>query len=195
MGDYAWDPESYLALMAEEVPDYPRLQDELVAAAAERDAARVLDLGIGSGLTARRVAEALPRARLVGVDDSVEMLAAAATILDPGRTELQRRRLQDPLPDGRFDLVVSMLAVHHLDGVEKADLFERIAARLTSGGRFVLGDLITPVNPEDVVTPVDGVLDTPSSLSEQMDWLQHARLHPQERWQHRDLTVVVATRS
>lgn len=94
--EYEWDPESYLALMAKEVPDYPRLQDELVAAAVELDAGRVLDLGIGSGLTARRVADALPRASLVGVDYNVEMLAAAASILDPARSELQSRRLQDP---------------------------------------------------------------------------------------------------
>ena len=27
MSDFEWDPETYLALMAEEIPDYPRLQE------------------------------------------------------------------------------------------------------------------------------------------------------------------------
>ena len=34
MSDFEWDPETYLALMAEEIPDYPRLQTEVAAAAA-----------------------------------------------------------------------------------------------------------------------------------------------------------------
>jgi tRNA (cmo5U34)-methyltransferase len=38
-------------------------------------------------------------------------------------------RLEDALPVGNIDLVVSALAVHHLDGAGKADLFARIAAR------------------------------------------------------------------
>ena len=60
---------------------------------------------------------------------------------------------------GNIDLVVSALAVHHLDGAGKADLFARIAARRRSGGRFVLGDVVVPDDPADVVTLIDGVYD------------------------------------
>jgi tRNA (cmo5U34)-methyltransferase len=35
--------------------------------------------------------------------------------------------LEDPLPDGPYDVVVSALAVHHLAAASKADLFRRIA--------------------------------------------------------------------
>jgi cyclopropane fatty-acyl-phospholipid synthase-like methyltransferase len=51
-------------------------------------------------------------------------------------------RLEDPLPGGPFDLVVSALAVHHLRAPGKADLFRRIAEQLTPGGRFVMGDVV-----------------------------------------------------
>jgi hypothetical protein len=37
--------------------------------------------------------------------------------------DLRVSRLQDPLPEGNFDLVVSALAVHHLDGAGKVDPF------------------------------------------------------------------------
>ena len=37
------------------------------------------------------------------------------------------RRLEDPLPDGPFDLVVSAFAIHHLDADGKSTLFERVA--------------------------------------------------------------------
>src|SRR5699024_5129363 len=78
-----------------------------------------------------------------------ELLAAAARTLDPDRTELRRGRLEDPLPPGPFDLVMSTLAIHHLDGPGKADLFARIAEVLPAGGRFVLADLIVPTDPAE----------------------------------------------
>lgn len=192
MSDFEWDPETYLALMAEEIPDYPRLQTEVAAAAATRGPTSILDLGIGSGLTAHRVLEALPKAKLLGVDASSEMLAAAETTLDPGRSQLQLGRLEEPLPDGPFDLVMSMLAIHHLDSSGKADLFVRISSVLEPGGRFVLGDLVVPADPADAVTPIDWIDDTPSSLDEQLTWLAEAGLTTHVHWQHRDLAVVVA---
>lgn len=192
MSDFEWDPETYLALMAEEIPDYPRLQTEVAAAAATGAPRSILDLGVGSGLTAQRVLEALPEAELLGIDASSEMLSAAESTLDPERTRLQLGRLEESLPKGPFDLVMSTLSVHHLDGPGKADLFARIAAVLDSGGRFVLGDLIVPADPADVVTPIDWVDDTPSSLEEQLTWLAEAGLTTHVHWQHRDLAVVVA---
>ena len=192
MSDFEWDPETYLALMAEEIPDYPRLQTEVAAAAATGAPRSILDLGVGSGLTAQRVLEALPEAELLGIDASSEMLSAAESTLDPERTRLQLGRLEESLPKGPFDLVMSTLSVHHLDGPGKADLFARIAAVLDSGGRFVLGDLIVPADPADVVTPIDWIDDTPSSLDEQLTWLAEAGLSTHVHWQHRDLAVVVA---
>ncbi|HEY9292530.1 MAG TPA: class I SAM-dependent methyltransferase [Microlunatus sp.] len=191
MSEYAWDPTTYLELMAEEVPDYLRLQDQLVATAADRESVKlILDLGIGSGLSAARVLTALPDASLVGIDANPAMLTAAANSLDAGRCTLIEQRLEDRLPDGPYDLVISMLAVHHLDGPGKADLFARVADIVRPGGRFVLADLIIPEDPADVVTPIDGVEDTPSTLQDQLDWLSSAGLRPTVTWQHRDLAVI-----
>lgn len=100
----------------------------MVAAAATGEPASILDLGISSELTAQRVLEALPEARLLGVDASPEMLAAAETTLDPA----------------------------------------------------------------DVITPINWVDDTPSSLDEQLTWLAEAGLTTRVHWQHRDLAVIVA---
>ena len=91
-----------------------------------------------------------------------------------------------------FDLVVSALAVHHLDGAAKADLFARVAARLRPGGRFVLGDLVVPEDPADVVTPIDGVHDKPSTIDDQLLWLTAAGLNAEVVWERQDLAVIVA---
>jgi tRNA (cmo5U34)-methyltransferase len=191
MAQFHWDPESYLALMHEEIPDYDRLQAE-AAMAAQIDASTVLELGIGTGETARRVLAANPRALVIGIDASSEMLARARAALPPERVELLEGRLEDPLPVGPFDAVVSVLAVHHLDGHGKADLFRRVSSVLTAGGRFVLGDVIVPEDPSEVVTPIDGDYDTPSTIDEQTRWLRDAGLSPHIRWARRDLAVLVA---
>ena len=194
MAQFHWDPESYLELMREEVPQYERLQDEVAAATAGAEARRVLELGTGTGETARRVLAAHPAAELLGVDESPGMLEAARSSLDPARVRLVEGRLQDPLPDGPWDLVVSCLAVHHLDGEGKADLFRRIAAVLAPGGRFVLGDVIVPEDLADRVTPIDETegYDLPDRIDDQLRWLADAGLAPELRWVDRDLAVIAA---
>ena len=195
MGQFHFDPDSYADLMAAEVPDYGRLQAEVAAAAAGGRAwpvARVLDLGTGTGVTAAAVLDRHPGASLVGVDESADMLAAAREVLPPG-ADLRVARLEDPLPEGPFELAVSALAVHHLDGPGKADLFRRVAAVLADGARFVLGDIVVPEDPADVVTPIDGTYDVPSSAADQLAWLEDAGFAAEVAWAHRDLAVLVGT--
>src|SRR5262245_49893204 len=110
MAQFHWDPDSYLELMRSEVPQYERLQEEVAAATAGAGVRRVLELGTGTGETARRVLAAHPEAQLLGVDESAGMLEAARSALDPARVTLVEARLQDPLPAGPWDLVVSCLA-------------------------------------------------------------------------------------
>jgi tRNA (cmo5U34)-methyltransferase len=190
VAQFHWDPDAYLALMHEEVPDYERLQDETVAATGT-DAKRVLELGTGTGETAQRVLARHPAAVLVGLDASSEMLDHARAALPADRVELRVARLTDPLPDGPFDLVVSALAIHHLDDTGKADLFQRVAGNLTPSGRLVLGDVVVPEDPSDLVTPIDDDYDTPSTAADQLRWLAAAGLQPRVTWAHRDLAVLL----
>jgi tRNA (cmo5U34)-methyltransferase len=180
--------------MREEVPDYERLQDETVAATGS-DAQRVLELGTGTGETARRVLARHPAAFLVGLDASSEMIAHARAALPGDRVELRVARLHHPLPSGPFDVVVSVLTVHHLDGRGKAELFARAAAILAPGGRLVVGDVVVPLEAGDAVTPIDGDYDTPDSVSDQLSWIAAAGLLPSLQWAHRDLAVVVGEAS
>ena len=184
--------ESYLAMMREAVPGYDRLEEE-TAEATGVGARSILELGTGTGETARRVLDRHPDARLIGIDARPEMLDVARDSLPPDRVDLLVGRLEDPLPRGPFDLVVSALAVHHLDAVSKADLFRRIAATLGPGGRFVLADVVEPVDPTYTVTAIDPQVDHPSTLDEQLAWLAAARILPEVTWTHRDLVVILGT--
>lgn len=62
---------------------------------------------------------------------------------------------------------------------------------LAPGGRWVLGDLIVPADPADVVTPIDGVFDQPSTIDEQLGWLADAGFETSVPWVERDLAVLV----
>jgi tRNA (cmo5U34)-methyltransferase len=194
MAQFHWDPATYRSLMRSEVPAYDELQDAVAAATKEVNARRVLDLGTGTGETAGRVLAVHDGAFLVGVDESDEMLTMARQALPASRVELLVSRLQDPLPTGPFEVVVSALAVHHLDAPAKAELFGRIYSLLSDGGRFVMGDVVVPENPEDAVTPVDGGYDLPDSVKDQLRWLGDAGFDAAVAWQQGDLAVLVADR-
>jgi tRNA (cmo5U34)-methyltransferase len=176
-----------------EVPAYLELQDRTAEATAGCSAARILELGVGTGETSVRVLASHPTARLTGIDESAEMLECARQRL--GDADLRVGRLEDPLPEGVYDLVVSALTVHHLDGEGKAELFRRVAERLRPGGRFVLADVVIPDDPGDAITPIDGVYDKPSRVGEQLRWLEAAGLRARVSWAHRDLAILVADRS
>jgi tRNA (cmo5U34)-methyltransferase len=192
VGQFHWNPHEYRALMRAEVPHYERLQEELVGATQDLDARSILELGTGTGETAARVLAAHPRAHLVGIDSSEPMLDVARDALDTARVTLNLGRLEDALPAGPFDLCISALAVHHLDGPGKADLFSRLHAVLSPGATFVLADVVVPDDPADAVTPLSPDYDLPSTVAEQLAWLDAAGFEAAVTWRNRDLAVLRA---
>ncbi len=195
MSQFHFDPATYMDLMAAEVPGYARLQDEVARATDGVEVGRVLDLGTGTGETLAAVLADHPAAAATGIDENPAMLEAAATRLAGPGVDFRVADLSDPLPPGPFDLVVSALAVHHLDGPAKAALFTRIGGALRPGGRFVLGDVVIPEDPGATVTPVTDGYDRPSTVVDQLRWLAEAGFEAAVTWSERDLAVVRADRS
>ena len=192
--EWGFDPATYAETVRNEIPAYEKFEELVVLAAyAEWRSGRVLELGTGTGETAGRLLERLDDAQIVSIDESAEMLAEAARRLPADRVAVIRGRLQDPLPDGPFDLVVSALAIHHLDDHEKPDLFARVRAALGPGGRFVLADVIVPDDPERALIPLTPGYDKPSRLDDQIGWLRDAGFRSVDVvWRHDDLAIVVA---
>jgi tRNA (cmo5U34)-methyltransferase len=191
VGEWEWNPETYLAEMAAEIPGYEELQEAVAAATAGSDAARVLELGTGTGETALRVKAGQPAADWVGIDASEAMLRRAQERLPDADLRLQR--LEDELPSGPFDLVVSALAVHHLDGAGKRDLFARVAGVLKSGGSFVLGDVVVPADGQTGPIEIDWVMDLPDSVEDQLAWLRDAGFEVEATSVRVDLAAFRAT--
>ncbi len=191
VGEWEWNPDTYLAEMAAEIPGYEELQEAVTAATTQIRATRVLELGTGTGETALRVRAGRPDAEWVGIDASEAMLARARERLPDADLRLQR--LEDELPAGPFDLVVSALAVHHLDGAGKRDLFSRVAGVLRPGGLFVLGDVVVPAAGQEGPIEIDWVMDLPDSVEDQLTWLREAGFEAQASSVRVDLAVFRAT--
>ncbi len=114
---------------------------EVIADWGPPEGARVLDLGAGTGLFAAMVLDRFPSARLRLVDVSPDMLAQArrrfAGAADPSRVAFDVLDMGEGDLGGPWDLVVSALAIHHLEARAKRALFARVHAALASGGLFV----------------------------------------------------------
>jgi SAM-dependent methyltransferase len=192
---FHFDPDSYLEMIRGDIPVYDAFQDALVAASGVDGVRRILDLGTGTGETARRLLARHGSAELVGIDASASMLSVARAGLPADRVRLAVSRLEDPLPEGPFDLVASALCVHHLAGRAKAELFARVAAALAPRGRFVLGDVVVPADRALATTSLTPGYDAPSSVDEQLGWLAEAGLEARVMWEHGDLAVIAASRA
>lgn len=173
------DPETYLARTVARMPRYAELQERAVEAIPFAPD-RVLELGIGTGETTRRLLAAHPGARVVGLDSSPEMVFRARGL---GIEDVRLGRMQDPLPDGPWDLVISVLSVHHLDDEGKRDLFRRVREHSRA---LVIGDVVE-VEPERRVTPLGKGADMPSPAADLVAWCDG-----EVTWEADDLAVVRA---
>ncbi len=191
--EYHFQPEGYLEWARADIPAYDELQDEAARQTEGILARRILELGTGTGETARRVLARHPGAKLVGIDLNAEMLAEARGSLPLSSVEtLIAQRLEEPLPAGQFDLVFSALAVHHLEAEAKRSLFRRVAEVLRPGGRFVLADVVVPDRPEEAEIDLTEGYDRPDRVDQQLAWLVDAGLKTRVAWVRKDLAVLVA---
>jgi tRNA (cmo5U34)-methyltransferase len=141
--------EGYNAARRRLIPCYERFYasaTEAVALAGRVE--RVLDLGAGTGLLSADLRAAYPDAELVLTDGAPAMLEQARELLGERRTSYLRADLGGQLPRGPWDVIVSALAIHHLDDDGKRDLFERIREQLRAGGVFVNAEQVASASPE-----------------------------------------------
>ena len=105
---------------------------------------RVLDLGAGTGLFSWQVLQRYPAASFVLMDLADQLLEAARSRFrhQVGRVELRVNDIRHLAETTRYDLVISSLAIHHLEHADKRDLFQRIWCALRPGGAFINVDQI-----------------------------------------------------
>jgi tRNA (cmo5U34)-methyltransferase len=169
-------PETYLEQIRAQVPRYDDLQRAAIEAIPFAPD-RVLELGIGTGETTRHLLESYPDAWVVGLDSSPDMVFRLREEYD----DVQLARMEDPLPDGPWDLVISVLSVHHLTDDEKHLLFRRVREQSRA---LVIGDV---VKADPQITPIDPSVDFLDTAEELAEWCGG-----EVTWRADDLAVVRA---
>ena len=110
---------------------------------------RVLDLGSGAGRLLGMVLEARPDATGVAVDFSPPFLEELRKRFGASdRVRTVEYDMTNPLPElGKFEVVVSGFAIHHLEHERKRELYQEVWERLETPGIFC--------NLEHVASPSD----------------------------------------
>ena len=190
-------------------------------AAAVPNVRRVLDLGAGTGLMSAFVHTRCPQAEFILADISMQMLAKAQERFCglPNfhfiEQDLTRLAPGGGLPENGFDLIVSALAIHHLDNPQKQTLFRQIARLLAPRGRFINADQVLgetaaaetaytehwwrhvtahpDLSAEAKAAAFERIkLDRMAALSDQFQWLAAVGLPPTLYFQHYNFVVFAA---
>lgn len=123
-----WNPRAYEAFADHRMRPAIDLLCRVVLDAPRR----MVDLGCGSGGVTRLLVERWPRASIVALDGSPEMLAAAREKAGTTGIDWQQADLAAWYPSAPFDLVFSNAALHWL--TDHAALFPRLADAVAPGG-------------------------------------------------------------
>ena len=156
MSDQAWSEESsqyFLDYAAYFVPDRA-VQIETICALipARREPFHVVELCCGEGLLARAILERFPSSCLHGYDGSRTMLEKARSALQPFGERVTLHEFDLAATGWRsfswpVQAVVSSLAIHHLDGQQKRELYRDLYSLISPGGALIIADLIQPAHP------------------------------------------------
>ncbi|MGA7397103.1 MAG: class I SAM-dependent methyltransferase [Solirubrobacterales bacterium] len=168
---------SYLESVRSQVPLYDELQ-AAATAAIPFTPSTVLELGIGTGQTSAALLNRFPDSKITGLDSDPDMVFRAREQI----ADVSLARMEDPLPDGPWDLIISVLSIHRLTDEQKQTLFRR--ARQNSQA-LVIGDFVALPTGEGA-TMVDGTA-YPGPAEHLAEWCGG-----EIAWAKDDLVVIVA---
>ncbi len=126
----SWDPSQYLKFSGHRL----RPAVDLLARIAAESPRLVCDLGCGAGNVTRLLRGRWPNARIVGIDNSSEMLARAAA--EAPDVDWVNADLAGWRPDAPPDVIFSNAALHWLD--RHRPLFAALFAALAPGGTLAV---------------------------------------------------------
>jgi tRNA (cmo5U34)-methyltransferase len=103
---------------------------------------RILDLGCGTGNLTQRILEHFADAQIDALDLSEEILEESRKRFGNKSTinYLQEDFKSMILTEGKYDLVMSSIAIHHVEDPFKLRLYKEVYQSLKKGGLFIFAD-------------------------------------------------------
>jgi tRNA (cmo5U34)-methyltransferase len=148
------DSATYRAIAQVAVPRRQEMIEALLAAApfSTGEPLKILELGSGEGLLAEALLTRFPGASLTALDGAESMRAETTSRLAAFGARARVAAFDAAALDWwdrmfSVDLVVSSLALHHLNDAKKQYLYKAAADRLSPRGALLIADLVDPQHP------------------------------------------------
>ena len=116
----------------------------------------VLEIGIGSGFTAKEIIQADERINLLSIDNEERMIAEAMenlqTYYEAGRLQLEQAdalSFLNSMPDDHFDSIASGFVIHNFEKKYREKVLQEIYRVLKADGVFINADKLLPNNKEE----------------------------------------------
>ncbi len=133
----------YSELIAKCVPRYPELIHNMFQYLPEDfQPKHILDLGCGTGNLTDQMFKKYPEAQIDALDISEEILNESRKRFShtPNIRYIQADFKTMHLPPGSYNLVMSSIAIHHIEDPEKIKLYREVFQALAPGGIFIFAD-------------------------------------------------------
>lgn len=147
-----YDMQIYDEDIRRSIPGHDELHKKIEAMvksyAHKHEVKKILDLGTGTGITLEKMLRFVPKAYFVAIDFSAQMLVGARKHLAFYKGEYILADYSEISLGTDFDIVVSVIGMHHQTHEGKHKMFQKIFDSLNPGGVFIFGDLMTYHDPQ-----------------------------------------------
>src|SRR5262245_32978823 len=124
-----WNPDIYRQFEKERSAPF----EDLLGLVERKPGIDVIDLGCGTGELTSRLADVLPDSKVLGIDNSTEMLTKTASLNKPG-LRFEHAGIEDVTR--QYDLVFSNAAIHWVKN--HAKLIPQLINLVRPGGQLVV---------------------------------------------------------
>ena len=148
LSHFEQEAKEYDEIIARLIPDYELMVSILVDFINQdrQDHFSVIDLGCGTGTLSKAIASHFPHAAITCVDISEKMLQIAMSKVGTNITAIRADFGQFVFPQ-KYDVIVSSLALHHLEtDADKLSFYQKIYSALSANGAFLNIDVVTAGN-------------------------------------------------
>ena len=174
----------YSELIVKCVPRYPELIYNMFQYIPEKfSPKRILDLGCGTGNLTDQIFKKYPEAEIDALDISEEILNESRRRFNhtPNIRYIQADFKSLHLPPGSYDLVMSSIAIHHIEDTEKIKLYKEVFQALSPGGIFIFADQTRGITDEiykkNISCWKEEAMKLGSTLENWDMWMAHQDAH------------------
>jgi tRNA (cmo5U34)-methyltransferase len=131
------------------MPRYQEMMQAVVDAIPfdKNERLEIIDLGCGTGNLSKKISDVYPYACITCIDMAENMLAAARRkLVKNNHVSFWLGDVRDFNYSDKYDVIVSSMVLHHIEGQEKPKFYHKLYNALKEGGVFYTIDIFLSSN-------------------------------------------------